>query len=64
MNRPAVSDPTPSLGEWKTLFDVNNVPHVLPLFGPPHFLSLDCWCHPVRDEARYDEPAISHNVAQ
>lgn len=61
---PGIGDPTPSLGRWDTLFDGNNLAHVVPLFGPPHFLSEDCWCHPVMDGERYAEPAMSHNVAQ
>lgn len=60
---PALGDPTPSLGAWGTRFDRDQVPHIVPKFGPRHRLSLYCWCHPVVDED-YTEPAVSHNVAQ
>ena len=50
-------------GPWQTVLDAENVPHVLPSYGPRHELTMNCWCHPVVDKD-YTEAAVSHNVAQ
>lgn len=62
MRDPQLGDLAPSdTGPWLTKWDDDNeVPHVMPGFGPKHELSMGCWCHPVVD---YEEPAVSHNVA-
>lgn len=54
--------PTESESKWWTVFDDEDVPHVLPEIGPKHRLSMACWCHPVIDP-KYTQPAVSHNVA-
>lgn len=58
---PSVHDASFSDGEWKTVRDDDDAPHVVPRHGPAHELSMKCWCHPVLD-GEYDEPAISHNL--
>ena len=59
-----IDDFTPSdSGPWLTKIDPEDVPHVMPSFGPVHEISIDCWCHPIWD-ADYAERAVSHNVAQ
>jgi hypothetical protein len=34
--------------------------HVYPLFGPEHAMSVDCWCHPVLDDA--EPTVVIHNA--
>lgn len=56
-----IDDLTPSLvHEWATERDADDVPHVLPEFGPEHVLTLACWCHPTTDRDGY----VQHNVGQ
>jgi hypothetical protein len=54
-------------GPWLTLWnDDMTVPHVMPGFGPPHETSLECWCHPYRDDETFEfcGVVVVHCVAQ
>jgi len=36
---------------WEKVIDEDFTEyHVLPDYGPRHELSMQCWCHPKRDE--------------
>lgn len=62
MADPRLDERTPSdSGPWHTIWD-EDVPHIVPGFGPKHALSMRCWCHPVIDADRYSALAVSHNV--
>lgn len=47
-------------GNWVYLGDVDHI-HVVPLFGPRHVCTYECWCHPLMDAE--DSDVIVHNVA-
>lgn len=64
---PLADLPTPSdlpVRAWDTMFDEDDIAHVVPKIGQAHELSSYCWCHPVFRPDAYDEPAWSHNMAQ
>ena len=57
--------PPSNVALWSTIMDVCDVPHVMPDFGRQHATSMSCWCHPIIDDDRYEEPGVVvHNVAQ
>jgi hypothetical protein len=62
--QPSIDDFIPSdVPHWQTR-EYEDDAHVVPDFGPYHYLTLACWCHPVWNTERYTQPVILHNVAQ
>ena len=54
-------------GPWNTVddrIDGDGV-HVVPTYGPRHWLTAGCWCHPVEADERGYAPhkLLIHNVA-
>lgn len=48
---------------WVTYntIDLDGRIHVAPTFGPAHYCTVACWCHP--EEDRIEPAMIIHNVA-
>lgn len=49
-------------GPWNRVPCTDGTQHVYPAFGPRHYLTDECWCHPVRDA--YESSVVVHSVAQ
>lgn len=68
-----IPDPNPTLfspaysdyPSWRTVADRSGTLHILPRIGPKHWLTSECWCHPVAcADVSNEEPMVSHNIAQ